>query len=427
MPKINKDYTTLYTFILDSFFSDKASNLASKSLDIAYDERPFRYRLPFQGDVFRSRHEKNMLKWKQVAPYRKYAGNLLDDDEKDPGIKQLLGGLQPVFDMRKDYVDTFKRYKVGMHVLRDLGQPIFGIGNVIKGALTLGLTPVVFVLDLLSYPFQSDPKPQDFLSHASASFNRFSSWLLDGIASLIRGATQVAFTPFLIFKVLARIVRTSSGGYVPLEENQGLQEAVNQGRSLSSSYAARAQTLLQEPPSVGKPKIKMTTTVSGSMKTMMAEVRTGFNEALDSAENFINEQNPFHVVNPLAQREDAPPVVEVDPDADPKLLIATLYELHRKADKAFVRGQKAHFDNQLTLNSTEEKMAFATLTTRVTAEFLQEQASVPSKRGLVDRLLKKDVAPAAVPQSPPVYRADGKEVDAYLNVFASVPKVRARF
>jgi len=63
------------------------------------------------------------------------------------GLKFILGGFQPLADMYKDFVDTFKPYKSQRYyVLRDLSQPLYGLKNIAKGIGCLILAPLLFLL-----------------------------------------------------------------------------------------------------------------------------------------------------------------------------------------------------------------------------------------------------------------------------------------
>lgn len=46
-------------------------------------------------------------------------------------------------------VDTFKPYKSGFYVWRDILQPLRGLGNIIKGAAYLIAAPLLFLYDIV--------------------------------------------------------------------------------------------------------------------------------------------------------------------------------------------------------------------------------------------------------------------------------------
>ena len=59
----------------------------------------------------------------------------------------FFGGFNPILAMKKDVVDTFKPYKSGFYLLRDVLQPVRGVANVFKGLFYAGISPVIFIFN----------------------------------------------------------------------------------------------------------------------------------------------------------------------------------------------------------------------------------------------------------------------------------------
>ncbi|GEM_PF-4287593 len=150
-------------------------------------------------------------------------------DPKPYFSQQLLGALQPIVDIDKDFVDTFKPYKTGYfgyHAVRDFLQPLRGIGNTLKGVATILITPLVFLYDTIEYAFTSKSF-SDFANNMNSNFCRSASWMLEGVSNLPRGVTQIIATPLTWFiKIPLRALITGIVGTPKIEENQGIQDLV---------------------------------------------------------------------------------------------------------------------------------------------------------------------------------------------------------
>ncbi len=140
---------------------------------------------------------------------------------------QFKGALQPLFDMAKDAVDTFKPYRSNFYVRRDALQPVFGLANILKGILYLLTVPLLVLIiapiyALVNINRTTGKEVGEFLLMAA-------SWLIDGALSIVRGATQLAFTPLGWAKMGIRALISKFTGKEDLwiENRPGIQDLVN--------------------------------------------------------------------------------------------------------------------------------------------------------------------------------------------------------
>lgn len=136
--------------------------------------------------------------------------------EKDRVKRQLLGGFQPLMDMHKDLVNTFRPYKSWKHVEQELLQPVRGLGNVFAGILLL--IGVCVYAPLAGLGIIQEKRP---LKKAMVS-----SWCIESISRIIRGATQLVFTPFVPIKMLFRGITTSILGWQKIEWDLGINRLI---------------------------------------------------------------------------------------------------------------------------------------------------------------------------------------------------------
>lgn len=147
--------------------------------------------------------------------------NLLrDENHYDYAALQFL-------DMKKDFLDTFKRYKPHQ-VQRDLGQFFTGLVNMFKAILYLGVstfsticTLPVFILDPMT--------GIEFLNCAIGA-------LAHSLALALRGLTQMLTAPLTLARVLFRGIATMIGGWKPLYQGEGVVELVNQGDNIAAIH-----------------------------------------------------------------------------------------------------------------------------------------------------------------------------------------------
>ncbi len=201
MSKINKGYQSLFEYIVikDLPFSRKL------------DEKFYPY-------------EHSTLKRSSDVPYSRRW------NPQPHRWQQLLGGLQPIADMGKDVVDTFKPYKSFYYAKRDFLQPIRGLVNIARGIGILVGAPMIFLGNMVRYTFFSHSF-SGFASNTALNFHRTASWLLDGASSLFRAATQIATTPLTWFlKMPLRGLITAIKGRQSIQQTSSVKKLVAQGK-----------------------------------------------------------------------------------------------------------------------------------------------------------------------------------------------------
>lgn len=160
------------------------------------------------------------------------------EKERNRGISnQLTGAFQPVVDMAKDAADTFKPYRSRYYVRRDALQPLYGIGNVFKGLLYLiALIPIAFLgLGLCIF--------KEATSELPLGGAMLLSWFIDGILSIFRGITQIAFTPLSWIKMITRaiILAFTKEEDIRVENRKGIQKLVEQASTINKEYVDKKE------------------------------------------------------------------------------------------------------------------------------------------------------------------------------------------
>jgi hypothetical protein len=172
------------------------------------------------------------LKKKKPQKYRK------DLDTWSRGY-QLLGALQPVLDMTRDVSNTFSAYKSWRHVIWDLAQPVRGLLNGVAGIGQIIYSPIYLlgqltignVVDTVKAP--KGHKLSTVRGNTTLAFARATSWTVNGVMKIVRGATQLAFTPLSWVKMIVRGLSTAENkGVQRLVDDKSIQNLVKQGEAL---------------------------------------------------------------------------------------------------------------------------------------------------------------------------------------------------
>jgi hypothetical protein len=167
-------------------------------------------------------------------------------DDEHRVLEQLWGALQPFSDIIKDWVDTLKPYKSNYYVDRDLLQLVYGIGNVGKATVTVIGTPILFIAYAMQHlydlaantvkylydpAFRSVPTNfvATFVSDMKENIARSGFWLLEGLANIVRGVTQIITAPLTLMRVSVRLGITRFKGQPKIEDSEAIQRLVNQG------------------------------------------------------------------------------------------------------------------------------------------------------------------------------------------------------
>ena len=150
--------------------------------------------------------------------------------------RQLLGAFQPVADMAKDFLDSFKPYKSTFQTKRDLKQPFWGVINALAGFASLFLIPLFYVLGISQVIFAKDLKHKRL-----STFAKFSvlsvSWMLEGVLNMVRGLSQILTTPLTwAIKMPLRGILTKVKGAPKIEDNPGIQNLVEFGKTYLDTY-----------------------------------------------------------------------------------------------------------------------------------------------------------------------------------------------
>lgn len=143
------------------------------------------------------------------------------DDLSIP-FSYLWGGLNPLLGMKKDLIDTLKPYKSNFYVFKDLLQLVSGIGNTIKGVFNCVFSPLIFLVNIFRYAYIAirEKSFRLFTYNLALSSIKLGGGLLDGLSSLIRGASQIVTTPLTwLIKMPLRGLITVINGKLTLSKN----------------------------------------------------------------------------------------------------------------------------------------------------------------------------------------------------------------
>lgn len=163
--------------------------------------------------------------------------------KKNPISKNLsyiLGPMQTFKYMVKDVTNTWKPYKSRYHVRKDVLQPIFGLGNLLKGVFILIAAPISIAVNLfLVIPAQTlwaicKARSPYLGLKIGLNLKRTPAWILDGVFHVIRGITQIATAPltWLIKMPIRAAIGWKKGKPISIEENTGIQKLVEKGQAV---------------------------------------------------------------------------------------------------------------------------------------------------------------------------------------------------
>lgn len=154
----------------------------------------------------------------------------LEDNRNIYGAEdQLRGSLQPLAEMGKDTRDTFKRYKSSYYVARDFLQPLRGLINIVKGLFSFIVIPFLFCINTFRY---LNLGLNRFSFHMKLNLVRTASWLIEGVANIIRGATQLITFPLAWLRTIVRGLVTAAQGKPKIEDNVMIQHFTMKGKEL---------------------------------------------------------------------------------------------------------------------------------------------------------------------------------------------------
>ena len=151
-----------------------------------------------------------------------------DESDLHPILNQLIGGFQPIASMVTDFQDTFRPYQTKKDIVMDLIQPVCGVGNILKGITSIILIPFLFIGNTIRYAFISKSL-SEFGKFMLINLTRSTSWVIDGLLSILRGALQIASSPLTwLIRMPLRGIITATNGWMDLSETEVVDRLVNQ-------------------------------------------------------------------------------------------------------------------------------------------------------------------------------------------------------
>lgn len=166
---------------------------------------------------------------------------------------QMWGGIQPLADAVKDGVDTFKFYKGPYQFKRDLLQPINGLGNIFKGlAILVFFIPCTIIVPICFLLREHDDSTKclsdTFYGRVlQSAVIILLSWPVDAISSIVRGITQIAFTPLTyLVKIPLRMLITyyAKPEDLVIEKNKGIVRLLGAARTIIRGQKFKAEQAL---------------------------------------------------------------------------------------------------------------------------------------------------------------------------------------
>lgn len=159
-------------------------------------------------------------------------------------VNQMKGAFQPFADSWKDFIDTFKPYKSWRaYAFFDTLQLFKGLGNIARGLVSIVGAPVYFVgatiVNIRNSVKSSGYSDIDGDSHRfwptlGLDLTVATSWLIEGVGSVLRGAAQIFTAPLALVRIPFRLgltaIRTAIWGSQKVEENKGIQKLFDQER-----------------------------------------------------------------------------------------------------------------------------------------------------------------------------------------------------
>jgi hypothetical protein len=129
--------------------------------------------------------------------------------------------------MVTDFQDTFRPYQTKKDIVMDLIQPICGVGNILKGITSIILIPFLFIGNTIRYAFISKSL-SEFGHNMFLNLIRSTSWVIDGLLSILRGALQIASSPLTwLIRMPLRGIITATNGWMDLSETEVVDRLVN--------------------------------------------------------------------------------------------------------------------------------------------------------------------------------------------------------
>lgn len=140
---------------------------------------------------------------------------------------KMAGAFQPLADMYKDFRDAFTAYKAPYQKRNNLMQPLRGLGNIFKSLGILLGAPLFFLINTVRLIGRGHPVTM------RQNLYQTGTWLIEGMATMLRGLTQVCATPMVYFlETPMRMFITKMNGERKIESNRGIHRKVNEGLNI---------------------------------------------------------------------------------------------------------------------------------------------------------------------------------------------------
>lgn len=153
----------------------------------------------------------------------------IDERYNPENQSQLLGSLQPFADMVADARKTFKPYKSKSHLNSDLATFLRGLRNIGTGLATVVGATVLFFVNFAKAAFTANSFAHFGNMMRQNAINTLS-WLVNGIANIIRGVTQLVASPF----AMARVAIRGRQEYQHFHQNKNVHSLVDEATRLAS-------------------------------------------------------------------------------------------------------------------------------------------------------------------------------------------------
>lgn len=172
--------------------------------------------------------------------YHDYTDTFLDPDEDEVSesidIKgQFLGTLQPINEMAKNILASFKPYKSTYDLEKDLRQPFNGIGNLAAALINLPTAIIVFAVSTVESVFS----PTTFFTNMKDNVIRSASWIIESFTRGLHGAVQLTTTPLTwLLRIPFRFGLNRYYGWPKIEENNSVVSLISDGVRVNKKLSA---------------------------------------------------------------------------------------------------------------------------------------------------------------------------------------------
>lgn len=251
---------------------------------------------------------------------------------------QLVGALQPFKKIGKDFLDTWKPYYSTGKVERDLLQPFRGIKIFIKGIASFlgGVGCLILLAVILLTPFSK------FLPYVAEHFLYPLSWMLEGVANILRGASQMVTSP------LVYVIKMPLRGLLTLFQKE---KKYAEDKTSIQELADKADRLLQ--------RIERQETEDEPIHKIQCDSEyRAFREIRDQKLWDKNQKKKQHIGIPAELSNSDSTFTEYVPNKLPREVASLLYEIQRKYKKSVKDGWATRHDNRIYVEYSKSYLFF---------------------------------------------------------------------